>query len=125
VPDNVVVVGVDFVTVTVEVLPIQSSRTMSATVEMRGVGAGWLATPSPPVVDVILEGPDAILSQMKVTDLRVILDVLGYDLGVHRVRPEVLAPEGINVASIIPETIEVAIEPAPPPTKTPAVTPTP
>jgi YbbR domain-containing protein len=124
VPNNIVVVGVDFVTVTVEVLPIQTSRAMTATVEIRGVSPGWIATPSPSLVDVILEGPDAILANMTADDIRVILDVFGYPLGVHRVEPDVLAPQGVTVVSIIPETIEVAIEVMPVPTPSSITTPT-
>jgi YbbR domain-containing protein len=124
VPNNIVVVGVDFVTVTVEVLPIQTSRAMTATVEIRGVSPGWIATPSPSLVDVILEGPDAILAGMTADDIRVILDVFGYPLGVHRVEPDVLAPQSVTVVSIIPETIEVAIEVMPIPTPSSVTTPT-
>jgi YbbR domain-containing protein len=119
-----VVVGVDFVTVTVELLPIQTSRAMTATVEIRGVSPGWIAIPSPSVVDVILEGPDAILAGMTANDIRVFLDVFGYSLGVHRVEPDVLAPQSVTVVSIIPETIEVAIEVMPLPTPASVTTPT-
>lgn len=125
VPNSVVVVGVDFVTVTVEVLPIQSSRAMTASIEIRGVRPDWIATASPSVVDVILEGPDAILAEMTSDDLRVILGVFGLDLGVHRVEPEVLAPEEVTVVSIIPETIEVVIAPTPTPIPTPTLVVTP
>ncbi len=125
VPNTVVVVGVDYVTVTVEVLAIQSSRAMTSTVEIQGVRPGWIATPSPPMVDVILEGPDATLVAMEQDDLRVIIDLFDYSLGVHRVEPEVLVPEGVTVVSIIPETIEVAITPTPTPTPTLTVTVTP
>jgi YbbR domain-containing protein len=126
VPQNVVVVGVDFVTVTVEVLPILSSRAMTATVELRGVNQGLAATASPGVVDVILEGPDRLLSELTSDDIQVIVDVDGLGLGVHRVEPDVLAPEGVSVVSIIPETIEVVIarEPTPTPPLTLTVTPT-
>jgi YbbR domain-containing protein len=124
VPNTVVVVGVDYVTVTVEVLAIQSSQAMTASVEIQGVRPGWIATPSPPVVDVILEGPDATLAAMEPNDLRVIVDLFDYSLGVHRVEPDVLVPEGVTVVSIIPETIEVAITTIPTPTPTATVTPT-
>jgi YbbR domain-containing protein len=124
VPQNVVVVGVDFVTVTVEVLPILSSRAMTATVEIRGVNAGWVVTASPGVVDVILEGPDTLLTGLTADDVRVIIDVFGLDLGVHRVEPDVLAPEGVTVVSVIPETIEVVIAPGPTPEPSLTVTPT-
>ncbi len=124
VPQNVVVVGVDFVTVTVEVLPILSSRAMTATVEIRGVNSGWMATASPSVVDVILEGPDTLLAELTSEDIRVIVDVDGLGLGVHRVEPDVLAPEDVTVVSVIPETIEVVIAREPTPTPSLTVTPT-
>jgi len=124
VPNTVVVVGVDYVTVTVEVLAIQSSRAMTSAVDIQGVRPGWIATPSPGVVDVILEGPDAILAAMEQDDLLVIVNLFNYSLGVHRVEPEVIVPEGVIVVSIIPETIEVAITPTPTPTPTLTVTPT-
>jgi YbbR domain-containing protein len=122
VPNSVVVVGVDFVTVTVEVLPIESSRAISSSVEIRGVRPERTASASPNVVNVILEGPDAILVDMTPDDLRVIVDVFGLGLGVHRVAPEVLAPEGVAVVNIIPETIEVVLAPTPTPGPTLTVT---
>jgi YbbR domain-containing protein len=80
------------------------------------------------VVDVILEGPDAILANMTPEDLRVIVDVFGLGRGTQRVEPDVLAPDGVTVVSIIPETIEVVLGPAPTPTPSvssaPPVTPT-
>jgi YbbR domain-containing protein len=105
-------------------LAIQSSRAMTSVVEIQGVRPGWLATPSPGVVDVILEGPDATLAAMEQDDLLVIVNLFNYSLGVHRVEPEVIVPEGVIVVSIIPETIEVAIIPVPTPTPTLTVTPT-
>jgi YbbR domain-containing protein len=110
VPANVVVVGVNLVTVTVEVLPIQSSRTMTAVVEVQGAPQGWIATPSPGMVDVILEGPDAVLAELEPDDIQILLNLYGYPLGVHRVQPIVLAPEDVTAVSVIPETIEVVIE---------------
>jgi YbbR domain-containing protein len=120
VPSNVVVVDVNYVTVMVEVLPIRSSKAMTGTVEIQGVGPGLIATPSPSKVDVILEGPDAVLAELKPSDLQVVVNVFGLTPGVHRVAPDVLAPEGVTVVSVIPETIEVMIEQAP--TVTPSLT---
>jgi YbbR domain-containing protein len=122
VPNNVVVVDVNFVTVMVEVLPIQSSKAMTGTVEIQGLGPGLVATPSPAKVDVILEGPDAVLAGLKPADLQVVVNVFGLTPGVHRVAPDVLAPEGVTVVSVIPETIEVMIERSPTPTATPPLT---
>jgi YbbR domain-containing protein len=123
VPNNVVVVDVNYVTVMVEVLPIQSSKAMTGTVEIQGVGPGLTATASPTTVDVILEGPDPVLANLKPGDLQVVVNVFGLSPGVHRVAPDVVPPEGVTVVSIIPETIEVMIEALPSPTPV-AITPT-
>ena len=108
-PTGVAVYGDNIVTITVQVFPIQSSRAMTTTVDVQDVRPGWVAVPSPGVVDVILEGPETVLSGMKSGDLRVIIDVDGYSLGVHRIQPDVLVPEGVTVVSVIPETIEVVL----------------
>jgi YbbR domain-containing protein len=125
VPNSVVVVGYDYVTVTVEVLPIQSSRAMTVAVGFQGLALGWVATPSPAVVDVILEGPNTILSGLKSTDLRIVLNLFGLPLGLHRLVPEVLAPEEVSVVSVIPEKVEVTISIAPTVTPFPTLTPVP
>ncbi len=122
VPTNVVVVGGTFVTVKVEILPIVSSRTMTSTVEVQGLRQGWVAALSPDEVDVILEGPDAELAELTTEDIQAFVNLFGYSLGVYRIEPVVLSPEGIRVASIIPETVEVDIHLAPTPTPTATVT---
>jgi YbbR domain-containing protein len=124
VPDGVAIVGFDYVTVTVEVLPIQSSRAMTVSVEVQGVRPGWMAQSSPGVVDVILEGPNTILAELTAQDVKVILNLLSYQLGVYHLEPQVLAPEDVTVVSVIPEAIEVVIAPSPTPTPTLTVTPT-
>jgi YbbR domain-containing protein len=128
IPTNVVVVGIDFVTVTVDILPILSSRTMTSVVEIRNLAQGREAALSPPEVDVILEGPDALVAELLPEDIQVFVNLFDLQLGVHRVEPVVLAPEGLSVVSVIPETIEVgiSIEPTPSPTSTlPVETPEP
>lgn len=120
VPNNVVVVDANYVTVMVEVLPIQSSKAMTATVGIRGIGPGLIATPSPPTVNVILEGPDAVLAELKPGDLQAVVNAFGLTRGLHRLEIDVLAPEGVTVVSVIPETVEVLLEP-PPMTTPPAV----
>jgi YbbR domain-containing protein len=123
-PPGVVVFDTNVVLVSVEVLPIESSRAMTATVEIQGVQPGWVATASPSEVDVILEGPDAILSTMLPQDIQVIVNVFGFGAGTHRLEPDVLAPEGVTVVSVIPETVEVVIDLAPTPTPMEIVEPT-
>ncbi len=123
-PPGVVVFGTNVVLVSVEVLPIESSRAMTATVGIQGVQPGWLATASPSEVDVILEGPDAILSTMSREEIQVIVNVFGFGAGTHRLEPDVLAPEGVTVVSVIPETVEVQIFLAPTPTPIEVISPT-
>ena len=120
IPTNVVIVGIDFVTVTVDILPILSSRTMTSVVQIRNLAQGRQATLSPPEVDVILEGPDTLVAEFSPEDVQVFVNLFGLPLGTHRVEPVVLAPEGLSVVSVIPETIEVSIsiQPTPSPTST-------
>jgi YbbR domain-containing protein len=122
VPTNVVVVGVNYVTVTVDILPILGSRTLTDVVEIQGLSQGLAAALSPGEVDVILEGPDSLLAELAPGDIQVYVNLFGLGLGTHRVPPVVLAPAGIRVVSVIPETIEVVISlpPTPVPGKTPS-----
>lgn len=124
VPANVQVVGPDFVTVTVEILPILSSRTITSEVEIEGLRAGWVATPSPNQVDVVLEGPAVVVDALTPNDIQVLLNLFGYSLGIYRIEPVVLAPEDVTVVNVIPETIEVAIKETPTPTPAGTITPT-
>jgi YbbR domain-containing protein len=116
-PTNIVAVGVNYVTVTVSILPVLSSRAMTSTVEIQGLRQEWTATVSPEVVDVILVGPDTLLSELKPDDIQVFVNLFDLGLGVHRVEPIVLYPEGIELESVIPDVIEVVIrvEPTPAP----------
>lgn len=124
VPEKIQVVETNFVTVTVEILPILSSLNLTSTVEIRGLRPGWIATPSPGEVNVVLEGPEAVLTELAIDDVQVMLNLFGYALGVHRVEPDVLAPGTVTVVNVIPETIEVVISPSPTPTPTLTIAPT-
>lgn len=124
VPTDVSVVEVSYVTVTVEILPILGTRTMSATVELLRVLPGMRAIPTPNMVTVTLEGPDAELAALKAEDLLIVLDLRGYSAGMYQIKPDVLVPEGLNILSVDPETIGVVIEPMPTPVPTVSPTPT-
>jgi YbbR domain-containing protein len=119
VPNGVMVANVRFVTVTLEILPIESSRIVTATIGVQGLSSDLTASFSPNVVQVILVGPDTILAGLKPNDVQVIVDLFTYTLGAHRVKPTVLVPGGVTVVSVIPETVEVVIAPVPLPTPVP------
>ena len=115
-PTNIVAVGVNYVTVTVSILPVLSSRTMTSTVELQGLRQEWEAIISPQMVDVILVGPDSLLSGLKLDDIQVFVNLFDLGLGSHRVEPIVLYPEGIDLESVIPDVVDVVIRVKPSPT---------
>lgn len=116
VPSDVVVIEDNRVMVTVEILPVLSSRSITATVEVEGLRAGWVATVSPSSIEIIVEGPETLLGELAREEVRVLVDLSGYSPGVHRLDPVVVVPGDVSVVSVIPETIEVIIELAPTPT---------
>jgi hypothetical protein len=85
---------------------------MTSTVEVQGLHQGWTATLSPDTVDVILVGPDAVLAELGPEDVQVFVNLFDLGLGVHRLDPVVLYPEGVTLESVLPGTIEVLIQTA-------------
>jgi YbbR domain-containing protein len=112
-------VGGQGVMVTVNVTAIESSLTLQSGLTIQGLPSGFMATPSPKVVDVILSGPLPKLELLKPEDVQVTLNLFDLKQGTHKVVPTAIAPEGIKVESILPDTIEVDISVAPTPTPTP------
>ncbi len=58
VPNGIMIANVQFVTVTLEILPIESSRIVTAAIEIQGLRSNLVAAFSPNVVQVILVGPE-------------------------------------------------------------------
>lgn len=116
------------VLVTVSVATIEGGQTVQRQVTFQGLRETRYAKASPPQVDVILSGPLPRLQALTIRDVTVIADLFGLDPGVHKVKPIVIVPEGLRVASILPDTIEVEIgigplpSPSPPPTPIPRAT---
>jgi YbbR domain-containing protein len=112
-------VGGQGVMVTVNVTAIETSLTLQSDLTIQGLPSGFMATPSPKVVDVILSGPLPKLELLKPEDVQVTLNLFDLKQGTHKVVPTAIAPEGIKVESILPDTIEVDISVTPTPTPTP------
>ena len=110
-PEGVNVVGSQFVTVRIEIEPIIDSRRFTnITVMIEGLGAGFDAVLSPEDVDVILEGPVAILDALTADNILIVVDLTDLDRGLYTLTPEVrLDNEELTVESILPNTIEVTI----------------
>jgi YbbR domain-containing protein len=70
-------------------------------------------------MDVILSGPVPVLNTLGAADVRVVVDLSGYDVGTYQFIPEVnILPERVQKASMFPATVEVTIVAAPTPTLT-------
>jgi YbbR domain-containing protein len=106
------------VTVTVNVTAIESSLTLQSELIIQGLSPGLKAISSPQIVDVTLSGPLPKLELLKPENVQVTLDLFDLEQGTHKVVPTAIAPEGIKVESIVPDTIEVEISIAPTPTPT-------
>jgi len=119
VPNSVVVVETNFVTVSVDILPILSSRSLTGSVEVQGLRDGYQVTLSPQMVEVVLEGPETQLNELTAEDLRIYVNLSGLALGTYRIDPVVLAPPNIRVVNLSPESIEVRIHLMPTPTPAP------
>jgi YbbR domain-containing protein len=130
-PEGVSIQGDQEVRVTVRVEPVIGSLTIERQVRIQGLREVYTATVALDVVDVIISGPLAILNELDLEDVRVVVDLFELGRGLHKIAPEVFAPEGLTVEAILPETIEVRIEllpgftaPTATPTRRPTATPT-
>lgn len=127
-PEGISVVGDPKVLVQVSISAIEGNLAVSLPVEIVSLTPGLLAQVSPIAVDVILTGPVPLLGELQPEDIRVKVDLTGYELGIYQIIPVVdFLPERVKIESILPPTVEVIISqaPTPSPTLTPLVSPTP
>jgi YbbR domain-containing protein len=125
-PKDVTVWGPLNVTVSVEISPIEGSMSLQLSPTAIGLGPGLEAQPSPDKVTVILSGPLPKINSLKPEDVRVELNLTGKGVGRYKVEPRVVPPAGINVDSVLPNIIEVAVTKVTTPTATitPTISPT-
>jgi hypothetical protein len=125
-PEDVSVVGDQFVLVRVSVAAIEGSLTMTLPVTPVGLVPTRAALIEPPTVDVILLGPVPVLDALEQADIRVVVDLSDLDLGVYQLPIQVdVLPERVDVETILPPTVLVEIIIAPTATPTSALIPTP
>jgi YbbR domain-containing protein len=118
-PSGISVVGDSKVLVQVSIAAIESSLAISLPVDIIGLSPGLEASVSPTTVDVILSGPVPILNTLGPTDVRVVVDLTGYDVGTYQFIPNVnILPDRVTKVSMLPSTVEVTITIAPTPTQT-------
>jgi YbbR domain-containing protein len=125
-PSGVSVVGDSKVLVQVSIAAIETSLAVSFPVEVIGLTPGLTASVAPMTVDVILSGPVPILDDLEPGDVRVVVDLTGYEIGIYQLTPVVeILPEEVRQISILPATIAVTVIQAPALTITPTPTPIP
>lgn len=118
-PSGISVVGDPKVLVQVSIAAIESNLAISLPVEVIGLAPGLKASVSPVTVDVILSGPVPVLNTLSSTDVRVVLDLTGYDVGIYQFTPQVnILPERVQKVSMLPTMVEITITTAPTPTQT-------
>jgi YbbR domain-containing protein len=126
-PEGVLLIGDQTVSVQVEIVAIEDSRPVAfRQVEVIGLSSDLEAQISPATVDVILAGPLSVLNALEPSDVHVRLDLTDLAVGTYQLTPTVaVAKQGVTVQSILPGTVEVVITKATTPTRTPRSTPTP
>jgi YbbR domain-containing protein len=118
-PTGITVVGDSKVLVQVSIAMVESSLAISLPVEIIGLSPGLAASVDPPIVNVILTGPVPVLNTLSPTDVRVVVDLTGYEVGTYQFTPQVnILPTGVSLSSILPASVSVTITIAPTPTQT-------
>jgi YbbR domain-containing protein len=122
-PEGVTLAGEESVLVRLSIAALEGSLPISLPVEVIGLSPEFQGTVSPETVELLLVGPMPILNNLNPAGIRVSVDVSGLEPGIYQLEPVVdLLPNQVQVASILPEQVEVIIGPAPTPTITPRVT---
>jgi hypothetical protein len=127
-PETVAATPTRAVIVRVGIEPIESSMTLTLTPVVQGLGQGLrVEAISPPTLNVLMQGPLPRLQALTPDNVRAVLDLSGLGIGAHTLSPILVYPDGINVRTLLPESVQVTIGPAETPTSTPPIpgTPTP
>ncbi len=119
------------VQVTVRIKPIEGSVNVQIPLTPQGLLPELSARVSPEMLDIILGGPIARLGQLQPNDVQAYVNVFNLITGTYQITPTVVAPNDINIVSMLPSTVQVVIGLAITPTITttttisPLLTPTP
>jgi len=110
-PAGVIAVGKSTIRVNVSISPILGSKTITAIpIDVVSSQPDLQVEISPDRVDVIFSGPLPTLDQLKISDIRVLIDLTGKKPGTYQVEPQVeIDIPDVQVESILPATIGVEI----------------
>jgi len=122
-PENISVIGdTQSVSVHIRITPLEDSITVSRSPVFLGLGEGYTVTTNLQTVEIVLAGPVPRLNTLKPGDVRVVLNLVGLEPGLHNLEPEVIVPEGLRTESIVPRTVPVEVRLLPSPTATATAT---
>jgi len=127
-PQDVTLAGEESVLIRLSIAALEGSLPITLPVEVVGLSPELSAQISPETVDVLITGPLPLINSLTPGGIRVSVDLTGMKPGTYQVVPTVdLLPNQLEVASIMPQNLEVTITVATTPTITivPTKTPTP
>jgi YbbR domain-containing protein len=118
-PSGISVVNDQKVMVHVGIAPIISNLTLTLPVNVVGLSHGLEAQINPTEVDVVLSGPVPVLNILRPSDIQVVVDVTGKEVGNYKIAPNIPSlPTGFTIDSITPSPIDITLSIAPTPTRT-------
>ena len=100
------------VVVTVSVQPQHAEGSLVLPPKVIGVAAGLVAIPEQPAVVVGFSGPGPAVVRLTPADIGVTLDLTGLGPGNHQIEPKVTLPQGLQLESLSPDRVTVALTPA-------------
>jgi YbbR domain-containing protein len=125
-PEGASTVGVQGVLITVTVAAQQGSQIIVRKPIVRGLSTDLTAQVSPETVEMTLVGPLPRLDALEEQEVFVYVELVDKDVGEYKVELTYLVPEGLEVSSLLPPSVDVVISRLPPtPTATPTRTATP
>lgn len=118
-PQDVTLAGEESVLVRLSIAALETSIPISLPVQAIGLSPEYSAKISPDTVEVLISGPLPLINSLTSGGIRVSVDLSGMKPGTYQVIPKVdLLPNQLEVASILPENVEVTISRAVPTTPT-------
>ena len=89
-----------------------TAQTLSALpIQTINLESGLSAQLDPRTLDVVVDGPSNVLTQMTPNDVKIRVDLSGLGPGVHEVKPEITVPQGVTWIGNEPESVQVTIAP--------------
>jgi YbbR domain-containing protein len=89
--------------------PLLSTLFKGVPVKVLGVAAGTSSEVSPAKVDVLVEGPQDLIAQLKPDAVTVVVDATGWAHGEYTQAPRAVLPEGVRLLSMRPVRVHVIL----------------